>query len=391
MAELVKEKKATALASPDAEGPLPAGWSAHQSRSNPGHFYYFNCRTGATTWNRSEVTAVPVAAAPVEVLNNGIPEVSGSILVQKAAEVVRREDIEESVNNNASSCRGVEGDHKIAQLEELLRRKREEIEVKNLDGGDPTPCLPGKGAGIGLSSGLRSRKKGECGMIRCGLRNRSMAPVKGGELLPEKQQNLAETESVACSKVKQRTKITFSEEKKVESDDYQSPSCQKPEINNKCPDVGQDDNSITDNSQQREDKESGEGDIEEGDFSSDGELYGMDEEEAAKLKSLKTKFVEEEEPDNTSLMQDSIKGGVDERELEERIDSRRSSSSDSSPERAGTRKRKAGEQLRLIEAMEQKLSNGAMEQTLREKYGYTDDTYGQRYIKKDYGEEKKRF
>ena len=54
---------------------------------------------------------------------------------------------------------------------------------------------------------------------------------------------------------------------------------------------------------------------------------------------------------------------------------------DSSPERLGARKRKSVEQLRLIEEMEQ---------TLREKYGYTDETYGQRYIKKDV-EEKKRF
>jgi len=95
MTESVKEKKATTLVSPDAEGPLPSGWSAHQSRSNPGLLYYFNRRTGATTWNRSEVTA-----DPVEVLNNDAAEVSGSIPVKKEAEVVSRENMEESVNNN---------------------------------------------------------------------------------------------------------------------------------------------------------------------------------------------------------------------------------------------------------------------------------------------------
>ena len=58
MTETVKKKKATPLVSPNAEEPLPPGWSAHQSRSNPGLLYYFNCRTGATTWNRSEVTDV---------------------------------------------------------------------------------------------------------------------------------------------------------------------------------------------------------------------------------------------------------------------------------------------------------------------------------------------
>ena len=26
-----------------SEAALPPGWSAHQSKSNPGHFYYFNC------------------------------------------------------------------------------------------------------------------------------------------------------------------------------------------------------------------------------------------------------------------------------------------------------------------------------------------------------------
>ena len=124
MTESVKEKSATALVSPEAEGPLPPGWSAHQSRSNPGLSYYFNCRTGATTWNRSEVTA-----ATVEVLNN---EPSRSIPVQKVAEVVRGETMEESVNKNtANNIRGVEGDQKIAHLEELLRRERKEVEVKS--------------------------------------------------------------------------------------------------------------------------------------------------------------------------------------------------------------------------------------------------------------------
>ena len=358
MTESVKEKNATALVSPEAEGPLPPGWSAHQSRSNPGLSYYFNCRTGATTWNRSEVTA-----ATVEVLNN---EPSGSIPVKKLAEVVRGENLEESVNKNTTSNRGVEGDQKIAHLEELLRRERKEVEVKS---GASAPCPPSTSVGIGLSSGLRSRKKGEIGIMRGGLLgNRSVAPVKGlaEELSAEKQQDLEESVSVACNKVKQRTKITFSEEKKVKNE------VQQPETNNRCSDAVQDDNSLTKNSQQRKEKES-EGDN-EGDLSSDEELYGMDEEEAAKLRSLKSKFVEEE-PDQPSA-QDSDKGG----EVEESND-RPPSSSDSSPERAGTRKRRAGEQLRLIEAMEQ---------TLREKYGYTDDTYGQRYIKKDV-EEKKRF
>ena len=361
MTESVKEKNATALVSPDAEGPLPPGWSAHQSRSNPGLSYYFNCRTGATTWNRSEVTA-----ATVEVLNN---EPSGSIPVKKLAEVVRGENLEESVNKNTTSNRGVEGDQKIAHLEELLRRERKEVEVKS---GASAPCAPSTSVGIGLSSGLRSRKKGEIGIMRGGLLgNRSVAPVKGlaEELSAEKQQDLEESESVACNKVKQRTKITFSEEKKVKNE------VQQPETNNRCSDAVQDDNSLTKNSQQRKEKES-EGDN-EGDLSSDEELYGMDEEEAAKLRSLKSKFVEEE-PDQPSA-QDSDKG-AEERDVEESND-RPPSSSDSSPERAGTRKRRAGEQLRLIEAMEQ---------TLREKYGYTDDTYGQRYIKKDV-EEKKRF
>ena len=361
MTETVKKKKATPLVSPDAEEPLPPGWSAHQSRSNPGLLYYFNCRTGATTWNRSEVTA-----ATVEVLNN---EPSGSIPVKKLAEVVRGENLEESVNKNTTSNRGVEGDQKIAHLEELLRRERKEVEVKS---GASAPCAPSTSVGIGLSSGLRSRKKGEIGIMRGGLLgNRSVAPVKGlaEELLAEKQQDLEESVSVACNNVKQRTKITFSEEKKVKNE------VQQPETNNRCSDAVQDDNSLTNKSQQRNENES-EGDN-EGDLSSDEELYGMDEEEAAKLRSLKSKFVEEE-PDQPSA-QECDKGGGEEVDVEESND-RPSSGSNSSPERAGTRKRRAGEQLRLIEAMEQ---------TLREKYGYTDDTYGQRYIKKDV-EEKKR-
>ena len=369
MTETVKKKKATTLVSPDAEEPLPPGWSAHQSRSNPGLLYYFNCRTGATTWNRSEVTDVPV-----EVLNlNVTTEVSGSIPAKKTAEVVRRENVEESVNNNNTNISGDPGDQKIAHLEKLLRRKREEVEAKSSGGGAAAPCAPSKSVGIGLSSGLRSRKKGELGVMRGGLGNRSVPPVKG-VAVAEKQQDLIESESVACNKLKQRTKITFSEEKKVKCDAHHSR--QKPETNNKCSDAVQDDNSLTDNSQKRKENES-EGDN-EGDFSSDEELYGMDEEEAAKLRSLKSKFVEEE-PDQPSA-QERDKGGGEEVDVEESND-RPPSSSDSSPERAGTRKRRAGEQLRLIEAMEQ---------TLREKYGYTDDTYGQRYIKKDV-EEKKRF
>ena len=84
------------------------------------------------------------------------------------------------------------------------------------------------------------------------LGNRSVAPVKGlaEELLAEKQQDLDESESAACNKVKQRTKITFSEEKKVKSD------VQQPETNNGCSDAVQDDDSLTKNSQQRKEKES---------------------------------------------------------------------------------------------------------------------------------------
>ena len=134
------------------------------------------------------------------------------------------------------------------------------------------------------------------------------------------------------------------------------------------------DNCTLDKNQSRNKYELAEGDI-EGCFSSDEELYGMDEEEAAKMRILESKFVEEE-PDNLEVL------GGDKGEGEEIVDPMEGvSSSDSSPERAGTRKRRAGEQLRLIEAMEQ---------TLREKYGYTDETYGQRYIKKDV-EEKKRY
>ena len=379
MAELVKEKMAT-----DAEEPLPAGWSAHQSRSNPGHCYYFNCHTGATTWNRSEVTAVLVAA-PMEGSDSGTAEVGGNFPAQKVAEVVQKETSKETetVNNNTSIA--IEGDQKIAQLEELLRRKKEEVEVRSLAAEAVAPCASSKSVGIGLGSGLRSRKKGDIG-VRGGLWNRKMAPIKvvGEELLAGKNQNLVETEpGLPCnSKVKQWTKITFYDEEKVRSDIGQS--CEKPEIKNKCFAEVQEDYSITEGNQQQERKPDESEDV----FSSDEDLYGMDEEEVAKLKSLKNKFVEEEEePDYRGAIAqgESVKGG-EERELEEP-----DFSSDSSPERAtGTRKRKAGEQLRLIEAMEQTFSNGAVGQTLREKYGYTDETYGQRYIKKDV-EEKKRF
>ena len=34
---------------------LPVDWTEHQSKSCPGHVYYFNSRTGAKTWNRQEV------------------------------------------------------------------------------------------------------------------------------------------------------------------------------------------------------------------------------------------------------------------------------------------------------------------------------------------------
>ena len=34
---------------------LPPSWSVHESRSNPGHRYYFNRHTGARTWSRMEV------------------------------------------------------------------------------------------------------------------------------------------------------------------------------------------------------------------------------------------------------------------------------------------------------------------------------------------------
>ena len=132
------------------------------------------------------------------------------------------------------------------------------------------------------------------------------------------------------------------------------------------------DNCTLDKNQSRNKYELAEGDI-EGCFSSDEELYGMDEEEAAKMRILESKFVEEE-PECSNVSDDGGGGIGGESDQEE-------SNLDSSPERLGARKRKSVEQLRLIEEMEQ---------TLREKYGYTDETYGQRYIKKDV-EEKKRF
>ena len=382
MAELVKENQATV----DEEA-LPAGWSAHQSRSNPGHCYYFNCHTGATTWNRLEVTDVKVTA-PMEGLDSGSAEVSGDLPVQKVAEVVQKESAKETetVNNNIGI--EIEGELKIAQLEELLQRKREEVKVRSLGGGETAPpCAPSKSGGIGLSSGLRSRRKGDIG-----LGNRNMAPVKVAveEILAGKNPTGVEIEPVPCNlKVKQRTKITFSEERTVNCDIHQS--WEKPGTKDK---EVQEDDSITESSQLQERKPD---ESEEGEISSDEELYGMDEEEVAKLKSLKSKFVEEE-PDNTCAQandknksaQGSAEGGREEGEHEEA--NNQLSSSDSSPERLapGTRKRRAGEQLRLIEAMEQTFGTNQSEQTLREKYGYTDETYGQRYIKKDV-EEKKRF
>ena len=360
MAELVKEKMAT-----DAEEPLPAGWSAHQSRSNPGHCYYFNCHTGTTTWNRSEVTAVLVAA-PMEGSDSGTAEVGGTHPVQKVTEVVQKEtSLEtETVNNNTSIA--IEGEQKIVQLEELLRRKKEEVVVRSLAGEAVAPCAPSKSVGIGLSSGLRSRKKGDVG-VKGGPGNRNMAPkVVGEELLPGKNPNLVETELVPCNlKVKQWTRITFSEERKVTSDVQQS--CKKPETNGKCFAEVQHDDPLAESCSQQQERRPNE--AEEGVISSDEELYGMDEEEVAKLRSLKSKFVEEEEPDYQGV-QEGDKGGGEEREVEEP-----NFSSDSSPERLGcTRKRKAGEQLRLIEEMEQTFGTNKSERTLREKYGYTDET-----------------
>ena len=106
-------------APPDAEGQLPPGWSAHQSRSNPSLFYYFNSCTGATTWNRLEV----IPTATVETVEN----VSGGIPIKKAAEVVRRENVEKSVNNNNTSNK--EGDEMIVHLEKLLHNKESEVQV----------------------------------------------------------------------------------------------------------------------------------------------------------------------------------------------------------------------------------------------------------------------
>jgi len=38
------------------EGDLCPGWSKHRSKKNPGEVYYFNCLTGASTYNRAEAT-----------------------------------------------------------------------------------------------------------------------------------------------------------------------------------------------------------------------------------------------------------------------------------------------------------------------------------------------
>ena len=72
------------------------------------------------------------------------------------------------------------------------------------------------------------------------------------------------------------------------------------------------DNCTLDKNQSRNKYELAEGDI-EGCFSSDEELYGMDEEEAAKMRILESKFVEEE-PDNLEVL------GGDKGEGEEIVD-----------------------------------------------------------------------
>ena len=198
MAELANEK-AKPSACPKAEGSLPPGWSAHESRSNPGHFYFFNCHTGATTWNRSQVTSGQVAA-PVAKLNDETSKVSETIPMQKAAE-----DDQKGIANNNTSL-GVEEITKITQLEELLQKTKEEIQARNLGLTKETApsCVPGKSATMGLSSGLRSRKKSD-------LESRSgfsgVAPVKvvGEELDAQKQQDFSETMPVTCNQTKARS------------------------------------------------------------------------------------------------------------------------------------------------------------------------------------------
>ena len=336
------------------EAALPPGWSAHQSKSNPGHFYYFNCRTGATTWNRSEIAA---AAVPVDAPGCKATDVSGNVPSLTVSKDVNDEHLK-NAENHASAAKD-EDALKIAHLEELLRLKKEEMEGKNAV--TTISSVVSRRGGVGLGSGLRSRKKGALGAgEKVEKRGEEHDKASEQELQPAKDQHAMEV-----GKAKQRIKITFMDETQGE------PEIQ---VQQRWKETEEEKLSLKEEGSGSKIKhdEAGSGDYEEG-FSSGEELYGMDEEEAAKLKSLKNKFVEEE-PECSNISDDGGGGICGESDQEE-------SNLDSSPERLGARKRKSVEQLRLIEEMEQ---------TLREKYGYTDETYGQRYIKKDV-EEKKRF
>ena len=73
---------------------LPVDWTRHQSKSNPGHVYYFNSRTGAKTWDRQQVFSY-----------------------------------EENVRNKKEKKTA---DFTISQLEQMLEQKREEERKRKL-------------------------------------------------------------------------------------------------------------------------------------------------------------------------------------------------------------------------------------------------------------------
>ena len=317
-----------------------------------------NPANGSFPSRSCRLSAGCAAAVPVDAPGCKAADVSGNVPALTVSK-----DVNDEYRKNAKKHAPAAKDEdalKIAHLEELLRLKKEEMEGKN---AVIIPSVVSRSGGVGLGSGLRSRKKGALGAgEKVEKRGEEHDKASEQELQPAKDQHAMEV-----GKTKQRIKITFMNETQREPEikvQQQWKETEEEKLSLKEESSGSKINN----------DEAGSGDDEEG-FSSGEELYGMDEEEAAKLKSLKSKFVEEEpECSNISDCDDGGGGIGGQSDQEE-------SNLDSSPERLGARKRKSVEQLRLIEEMEQ---------TLREKYGYTDETYGHRYIKKDV-EEKKRF
>ena len=157
---------------------LPEGWSAHPSKKNPGHIYYFNKFTKETTWNREDVFSSKVAVMSMNadtIHNRGetmkhLGTVKQEEMINEGRslrDVVVKEEIPKDNKLNVEEIRQQE---EIARLERILQERN--MEIKRLQQsvtGDVPETFQGLNphsvtveapvSTSGLMSGLRPRKR----------------------------------------------------------------------------------------------------------------------------------------------------------------------------------------------------------------------------------------